>query len=251
MVQILREIGVWVGTGPLAPVAIVLGFITTIAALIILILELSGRTISGFKLVPSTFKWDRKAVIVLVAVTVFVMLIDPVRFDFIQILQRGPRLAPSLAPVIAVIFGLPGVLGFMLAVFINNLIQGGVTGATIFVGLWSALAWVWVTWLPYRAVGRLNFDNTSAALGTLGKFYLWGVLIGPLLHVWSSPVLQVLQGGEGAAVWGRMVPMIAINHDAPLLIIGPIAIAILYPLAKLAEVYWPDRQQEQAEPIPA
>ena len=241
MIQALREFGVWVGTGPLAPLAIVLAFATALAALAILILELSGRTLSGTKIVRHKVRWDWKAVAVVIVTAIIIIAIQPIRFDFIQILRRGPRLAPSLAPVIAVIFGLPGVLGYLLGVFVDGL-RDGFTAANLFATIWMTLSWVWITWLPYKMVGEMDFSDAGSGLRSLGRFYLWGVIVGPLLHVWASPVLQVLQGGEATAVWGRMVPMIAVNHDAPLLIVGPIAIAILYPLARLVHMYWPERE---------
>lgn len=247
MIQVLNQIGVWLGTGPLAPVAIFLGILTTIAALVIVVLELSGRTISGRRIVRSNFRWDWTSVFVLSVTSAFVVLINPVRLDFIEILNQGPRLSPALAPVIAVIFGWPGALGYMLGVLITNL-QAGITSQSLFTGVWIALGFVWVTWLPYKAMGKLNFSSAKGALGTIGRFYLWAVIVGPLLHLWASPVRQVLMGGEAAAVWGRMVPMILINHDMPYLVVGPIALAILYPLAKLGGLYWRDREEATAVP---
>lgn len=242
MIEVLRTIGVWLGTGPLAPVATLLGILTTLAALAIVVLELSGRTLSREGIVRNNVQWDRVNLAIVAAAALFVIVTNPLRFDFIHILQRGPRFAPAFAPVIAVIFGLPGVFGYMLGVFINSLLQDGLTAISLFTGVWSALAWVWVAWLPYKMVGDVDFSTARAALGTVGRFYLWGVVVGPLIHLWMSPVQQVLMGGDPTQVWQRMFPMILINHDLPYLVIGPIALAILYPLAKLGHVYWRDRQ---------
>ena len=252
IIEALRSIGVWLGTGPLAPVSTALGFLTTLAALGILILELTGRTISERRIARSNFKWNGTAVLVVIVMAAALVALNPLRFDFIHILQRGPRVAPSLTPVIAVVFGLPGVLGVILGMLVNALLQaeGGITPLVVLAAVWSALAWIWVTWLPYKMVGKLNFSTVRESIGTVGSFYLWAVVVGPLLHLWSSPVLQVvIQGGDASAIWARMVPMIAINHDLPYVVVGPIALAILYPLAKVLNLYWRDR--EEPAPVPA
>ena len=97
-------------------------------------------------------------------------------------------------------------------------------------------------------MGKLDFSGAKAGVDTVGRFYLWAVVIGPLCHLWASPVRMVLMGGDSTEVWARMLPMILINHDMPYIVVGPIALAILYPLAKLGRLYWPDR--ELAAPTP-
>ncbi len=248
MVQMLRDIGVWLGTGPLAPVSMVLGILFTVAALAIVILELTGRTLSGRRIVRSNFRWDRTAILVLLVTATFVVAIYPLRFNFIHLLPKGPRVVPSLAPVLAVVFGLPGVFGYMLGLLITMLLSG-LTVQALITALWAALSFVWVTWLPYKAVPEPSFSGVKATLNTIGRFYLWAVIVGPLLHLWVSPVRQVLMGGDPTAVWGRMVPMIMINHDLPYLVVAPIVLIVLYPVAKVLQLYWRDRQEAVA-PVP-
>jgi len=66
-------------------------------------------------------------------------------------------------------------------------------------------------------------------------------MVGSLVHLWVMPALGELLGTVGAQAWGRMVPMILINHDLAYVIVGPILLAILYPLAKARRLYWRDR----------
>ena len=131
MLEMLRSMGVWLGTGPLALMATVLGILTTIAALTIIVMEMSGRTISGRRIVRNNLKLDLTTFLIVIITTIFVVVISDVRFDFIHILNKGPRVAPALAPVLAVVFGLPGVLGFMLAVLVKNL-QSGISAEALF-----------------------------------------------------------------------------------------------------------------------
>ena len=43
--------------------------------------------------------------------------------------------------------------------------------------------------------------------------------------------------------------MIMINHDLPYLVVAPIVLIVLYPVAKVLQLYWRDRQEAVA-PVP-
>lgn len=95
MIQALREIGVWVGTGPLAPLAMVLAFATVIDGLAILILALSGRTVSGAKIVRHKVNWNWKAlaVVALIAIAILHPLARLVHLYWPE--REGAALAPA------------------------------------------------------------------------------------------------------------------------------------------------------------
>lgn len=86
----------------------ILGVSLGLPAAAILVLELSGKTISNKKIVSNHFKWDRTSLIIFLVTLVVYVLASPLRFEFLTILRKGPLMVPAIAPIISILFSLPG-----------------------------------------------------------------------------------------------------------------------------------------------
>src|SRR5215472_6609611 len=143
-----------VGGGPLRPVLIALALIGMVLAVCIWIMEFSGWTISRRGFVRNNVPWNATT-IALIAVSAAIYIAGrPIQFQFIPgIGGFNPTL--SLAPILSVLFGLPGAIGVTFSMPIGDAISGSLTVGS----LAGWLSHTYVTWLAYKMVRGANFKK--------------------------------------------------------------------------------------------
>lgn len=227
------------GEGPLHSVLIGLALLGMVLAAAIWIMEFSGWTISRRGFVRNNVPWNATT-IALIAVSAAVYIAGrPIQFQFIPgIGGFNPTLA--LAPIFAVLFGLPGAIGVTFSMPIGDAISGALTLGSVA----GFLSHTFVTWLPYKMVREPNFKNPAA----VASFYLWSIVIGPLIHAIIIPGwLDFTHVLPPAVAWGGVTVAILLNHALTAAIVAPILIVILYPFVKARGLYWKDRYGEGGE----
>ena len=146
----------------------------------------------------------------------------------------------SLAPIFSVLFGLPGAIGVTFSMPIGDAISGALTLGSVA----GFLSHTFVTWLPYKMVREPNFKIPAAVI----SYYLWGIIIGPIIHSIVIPGWLDFTNVLPAAVsWGAVTPAILVNHGLTAVIVAPILITILYPIVKARGLYWRDREDAAPE----
>jgi len=221
------------GEGPLHTLLIVLALAGMVIAVGIWVLEFSGRTISRHGIVKSNVSWDA-VTIALIAVSAAIYIAGrPIQFQFIPgIGGFNPTL--GLAPIFAVLFGLPGAIGVTFSMPIGDAISGALTLGSVA----GFLSHTFVTWLPYKMVKTPNFKKPAA----IASYFLWAVVVGPIIHAIVIPGwLDVTSVLPPAVAWGGVTPAILVNHGVMGAIVGIILIPILYPVVKARGLYWKDR----------
>lgn len=221
------------GEGPLHGLMIALALGGMALAVGIWIMEFSGYTISRKGFVRNNVKWDATT-IALIAVSAAVYIAGrPIQFQFIPgIGGFNPSLA--LAPIFAVLFGLPGAIGVTFSMPIGDAISGALTLGSVA----GFLSHTFVTWLPYKLVRSANLREP----GAVGSFYLWSIIVGPIIHAIVIPGwLDFTHVLPPAVSWGAVTLAILINHAVTAGVVAPILLGILYPMVKRRGLYWRDR----------
>jgi energy-coupling factor transport system substrate-specific component len=221
------------GSGFAHTLMIALALVGMVVAVIIWVLELSGRTISKRGLVKNGMKWDATA-IATIAISAAVYIVGrPIQFQFVPgIGGFNPTLA--LAPVLSVLFGLPGAIGVTFSMPIGDAISGALTVGSVA----GFLSHTFVTWLPYKLVRDANF----AEVRNIVSFYLWGIIIGPIIHAIVIPGwLDLTNVVPTAVAWAGVTASILINHALTAAVVSAILMPILFPIVKNRGMYWKDR----------
>ena len=230
-IPILAQI---LGGSFLRPILLGLALLGMLLAVLIWIMEFSGWTItkSGFK--RNNVPWNATT-IALIAVSAAIYIAGrPLQLQFVPgIGGFNPTLA--LAPIFSVLFGLPGAIGVTFSMPIGDAISGALTLGSVA----GFLSHTFVTWLPYKMmVGDPDMKKGSS----IASFYLWAIVVGPIIHAIIIPGWLDLTGVLPPAVsWGAVVPSILINHALTAAIVAPILLLILYPVVKARGLYWRDR----------
>lgn len=222
------------GEGFLHPIMIGLALIGMLIAILIWVMEFAGWTITpkGFK--RNNVPWNATS-IALIAVSAAIYIAGrPLQFQFIPGIG-GFNPTMSLAPIFSVLFGLPGAIGVTFSMPIGDAISGALTLGSVA----GFLSHTFVTWLPYKLV-------TGDPQTSRGKFfftyYLWGIVIGPIIHSIIIPGWLDVTGVLPPAVsWGAVTPAILINHGLTAVIVAPILLLILFPIVKARGLFWRDR----------
>jgi energy-coupling factor transport system substrate-specific component len=224
------------GEGFLHPVMLGLSLLGMLIAILVWVMEFSGWTITrkGFK--RNNVPWNATS-IALVAVSAAIYIAGrPLQFQFIPGIG-GFNPTMSLAPIFSVLFGLPGAVGVTFSMPIGDAISGALTLGSVA----GFLSHTFVTWLPYKMI-TANPDFKSFAAGA--QYYLWAILIGPIIHSIIIPGWLDLTGVLPPAVaWGAVTPAILLNHCLTAAIVAPILLLILYPVVKARGLFWRDRYQ--------
>jgi len=221
------------GQGPIHSLLLVLALVGMVLAVGIWIMEFSGWTISYKGFVRNGVKWDATT-IALIAVSAAVYIAGrPLQFQFIPgIGGFNPSLA--LAPVFSVLFGLPGAIGVTFSMPIGDAISGALTLGSVA----GFLSHTFVTWLPYKLVTSPNLREKGAII----SFYLWAIIVGPIIHATIIPGwLDFTHTLPPAVSWGVVTVSILINHSLTAAIVSPILLGILHPIVKRRGLYWKDR----------
>jgi energy-coupling factor transport system substrate-specific component len=241
-VEFLKEL---LGGGPLNTLFVGLALVGMVIAAIIWILEFSGRTITLKGIKPNNMTWNAQA-IALIAVSAAIYIAGrPLQLQFIPgIGGFNPSLA--LAPVLACLFGLPGAIGVTFSMPIGDAISGSLTLGSVA----GFLSHTFVTWLVYKNVKDPSMRNARS----IGTFYLWGIIIGPIIHAIIIPGwLDFTNVLPPAVAWGGVTVAILLNHMVIAAIVAPILLYVLYPRVKQAGLFHGDRavsrRIERGEPL--
>jgi energy-coupling factor transport system substrate-specific component len=224
-----------IGGGPLHPVLIALALIGMVLAVCIWIMEFAGWTISRHGFVRNNVPWNATT-IALIAVSAAIYIAGrPIQLQFVPgIGGFNPTL--SLAPILSVLFGLPGAIGVTFSMPIGDAISGALTLGSVA----GFLSHTFVTWLPYKMVRTPNWKYPAA----IASYYLWAIIVGPIIHSIVIPGwLDLTHVVPTAVAWGIVTPAILLNHGLTSAVVGAILIPILYPIVKARGLYWKDRYQ--------
>jgi len=224
-----------IGSGPLRPVLIGFALIAMVLAVCIWIMEFSGWTISRHGFVRNNVPWNATT-IALIAVSAAIYIAGrPIQLQFVPgIGGFNPTL--SLAPILSVLFGLPGAIGVTFSMPIGDAISGALTLGSVA----GFLSHTFVTWLPYKLVRTPNWKYPSA----IASYYLWAIIVGPIIHSIVIPGwLDFTHVVPTAVAWGIVTPAILLNHGLTSAVVGAILMQILYPIVKARGLYWKDRYQ--------
>jgi energy-coupling factor transport system substrate-specific component len=222
------------GSGPLHPVMIGLALLGMLVAVAIWVMEFAGYTITRRGIVRNNVPWNAMT-IALIAISAAIYIAGrPIQIQFIPgIGGFNPTLA--LAPILAVLFGLPGAIGVTFSMPIGDAISGALTLGSVA----GFLSHTFVTWLPYKMIRRApNMRDRSF----VASFYLWAVIIGPIIHAIVIPGwLDFTNVLPPAVAWGAVTVAILINHGVVTAFVAPILLLVLYPVVKARGLYWQDR----------
>ncbi len=221
------------GSGFAHSLMIGLSFIGMGVAVIIWILEFSGKTISKEGIVKNNLKWDAVTVAT-IAISAAVYIVGrPIQFQFVPgIGGFNPTLA--LAPIISVIFGLPGAIGVTFSMPLGDAISGALTIGSL-AGL---LSHTFITWLPYKLVTGADFKKKKNII----TYYLWAIIVGPIIHAIVIPGwLDFTNVVPPGVAWAGVTSSIIINHMITAGVVSIILVPILYPIVKNRGMYWKDK----------
>jgi energy-coupling factor transporter ATP-binding protein EcfA2 len=202
-------------------------------AILIWVMEFSGWTITRHGFVPNNVSWDATTIALIAISAALYIAGRPIQFQLIPgVGGINPTL--TLAPVFAVLFGLPGAIGVTFSMPIGDALSGALTMGSVA----GCLSHTFLTWLPYKMVREPNFRSRRAVL----SFYVWAIVVGPLIHAINVPGwLDFTHVLPPAIAWGGLFPIILLNHAVTPAILCPILIAALYPVVKTRGLYWRDR----------
>src|SRR5258708_14218274 len=147
-------------------------------AILIWVMEFSGWTITRRGFVPNNVSWDATTIALIAISAALYVAGRPIQFQLIPgVGGINPTL--TLAPVFAVLFGLPGAIGVTFSMPIGDALSGALTMGSVA----GCLSHTFLTWLPYKMVREPNFRSRRAVL----SFYVWAILIVPLIHAITVP----------------------------------------------------------------
>jgi len=226
-------LGNLVATGPLHQIIIGLSLSSMVMAILIWVLEFSGWTISRRGFVRNNMNWDATTV-ALIAVSAAIYIAGrPIQF---QLLPGVGGLNPtlSLAPILAVLFGLPGAIGVTFSMPIGDTLSGALTVGSAA----GFLGHTFLTWIPYKLTREPDFKSAKAVF----SFFLWAVVVGPVFHILVvAGWLDFTHLLPTAVAWSALVWILLVNHTLIPSLTAPILIQVLYPFLKARGIYWRDR----------
>jgi energy-coupling factor transport system ATP-binding protein len=220
-------------SGPLHGALIAAALFFMVLAILIWTMEFSGWTISLRGFVPNHMSWDSTNIALIAISAALYIAGRPIQFQLIPgIGGINPTL--SLAPVFAVLFGLPGAIGVVFSMPIGDALSGALTLGSIA----GCLSHTFITWLPYRLCREPNFRLRKAVL----SFYFWAIIVGPTIHAIAvSGWLDFTHVLPPPIAWGALAPIILLNSTLTAGILCPVFMAVLYPVVKTRGLYWRDR----------
>jgi energy-coupling factor transporter ATP-binding protein EcfA2 len=237
-VRVNHGLGNLIASGPLHQVVIGLSLSSMVVAIFIWVLEFSGWTISRRGFIRNNIPWDATTV-ALIAVSAAIYIAGrPIQF---QLLPGVGGLNPTLclAPVMAVLFGLPGAIGVTFSMPIGDTLSGALTVGSAA----GFLGHTFLTWIPYKLTREPNFKSPRAVF----SFFLWAVIVGPLFHILVvAGWLDFTHLLPTAVAWSALVWILLLNHTLIPSLTAPILIQVLYPFLKARGLYWRDRFRANA-----
>jgi len=228
------------GEGPIHSFMVGLALILMVIAASILFMELSGYTISRRGLVKHGVRWNAQAIsIAAVCAAIYIALV-PISIAWVPGVG-GFTPARALPAIVGSLFGLPGALGITFSMPIGDAISGKLTLGSVA----GFLAQVYVTWIPYKMVR----DPSMRSLKSIVSYYLWGIIVAPLIIAIMVPGwLDFVHVVPPAVAWGAVTPAFIMSYTIAPAVISPILLFVLYPLAKQWGLYFRDKY---VTPLPA
>ena len=221
------------GQGPLHPIFVGLALVGLVVAVGIWVMEFSGWTVSRHGFVRNNMRWDATAIAILAVCAAVYIAGRPIQLQFIPgIGGFNPTL--SIAQTFAVLFGLPGAVGVTFSMPIGDAISGALTLGSVA----GFLSHTFITWIPYKMAGPVDLRSWRF----WGRFYLFGIIIAPIIHAIVIPGwLDFTHVVPPAVAWGAVTVAILTNQGLLPAILSPFLLGILYPLVKHRGLYWMDR----------
>lgn len=214
---------------------------TQVVGWALLLLEISGRTISGGKIVKNGVKWNSQS---LATVAITGALYTAVKYLHL------PQLIPGFggltfthvfAPIFAMVFGVPGAIGCALSTPVSDALQGWL-GVGSLAGTMGH--WLFLCWLPMKMVKDPSFQNKKSIVSV----YLWAVLIGGALHILQLyGFLDLIKAMDPVTAWTVGAPGSVPAHIIIPAILMPITLPFIYNTVKKLGLYWRDVVGETEE----
>jgi energy-coupling factor transport system substrate-specific component len=221
--------------GGLSFILMPIGLTLMVLAVCIIFLELSGRTISRKGIVPNRVRWDSTAIAI--AAICGALYIAGGMLQVIPIVPGFASWTPirALPPIVAPLFGLPGVIGISFAMPLSDAIAGKLTLGSVAGMLAHFIA---IGWIPYKMIGDPSMKTKKSIL----QFYLWGVVVSGAMQATIIPSwLDFNNLLPPAAAWSAVVFAIFLNHMVGPAIVGPVILRVVFPRIKAMGLYWKDR----------
>jgi energy-coupling factor transport system substrate-specific component len=221
--------------GPLRFILIAISFVTIAAAAITMLLEIAGYRISRSGLRKTDTRWD--------ATSIALVAICGAVYTGARFLQT-PQIVPGfggltfthvLAPVMALLFGIPGAVGVSLSVPFGDYLFGYLS-----VGSVSGVAghWMALTYIPLLMIKNPSMRNRSSVISV----YIWAVIIASFWHsITIDGWLDALRLVPTEVAWGVIAPGVVVAHGLIPAILMPFVLTPLYPAIKAMGLYWRDR----------
>ena len=229
--------------GPLRFILIGISLITVAATVVTMLLEISGRRLTRSGIVKTDLRWD--------ATNIAIVAICGAIYTGARFLQT-PQIVPGfggltfthvLAPVIALLLGIPGALGVALSVPFGDFLFGYLSIGSVsgVAGHWMALCYI-----PFLMIRDPSFRNRASVISV----YVWAVINGSFWHsITIDGWLDVLGLVTPDVAWGVIAPGVVVAHGVIPAILMPLILAPLYPAMKAMGMYWKDRETTvMAEP---
>src|SRR5438445_6141596 len=218
------------GEGPLHPVLLGFALAAMVVAVGIWVMEFSGRTISRAGIGPNKVPWNAASIALVPVAEAIYIAGRPIQLQFIPGIG-GFNPTMSLAPIFAVLFGLPGAIGVTFSMPIGDAISGALTLGSVA----GFLSHTFVTWLPYKMVRTPDFKIPAA----VASYYLWSIIVGPVIHAIVIPGwLDFTHVVPTAVAWGGVTPAILLNHGLTPAVVAAILTANLDPVDHARGLYW-------------
>ncbi len=205
-----------------------------VLAIAIWISEFAGWTITRRGFVRNNVPWNATSIALAAVAAAIYIAGRPLQFQFIPGIG-GFNPTMSLAPIFAVLFGLPGAAGVTFSMPIGDAISGALTLGSVA----GMLSHTYVTWLPYKMCLEPDFRHSRKAILS---YFVWAIVVGPVIHSIVIPGWLDVTGVLPPAVsWGVVTPAILINHGLTAIVVAFVLLLVLYPIVKRRGLYWKDR----------
>ncbi len=202
-------------------------------------LELSGRTLKGFKIVKYSVRWD-SVDLATAALCAAVYGGGLAATGGLTIIPGSTWIRPAniFATLFGMLFGIPGAIG----IAVGNLLADSLAG---FLG-WGSIGGGFIgnfllAYIPYKLVSDPSFKRAKAwfeyyLFGAIGSAVWCAFYIAWFLAVTSGTLTTL----PPPVAWGFFAPFVIVNN-AIAFIFTPLLGIVLYPLVKSWGLFWKDR----------
>lgn len=213
-----------------------LGFTVAVQifGVITLAMELSGKTISKNGIRNNGVKWNSSSLaIAAICGAVYIAA------KFLQTPQIVPgfgglTFTHVLAPILAIVFGVPGAVGVSLSVPLSDAIMGYLSLGSI---AGTMGHWVGLCWIPMKMIKDPSFQNKKSIL----EVYFWAVVVACLVHVSSLVAfLDLIKAVPPAVAWTVIAPGSILAHGVIPAILMPVTLPFIFKRIKAQGMYWRD-----------